>query len=806
MGILDAATQQPATGVPLAELEPLSSEESEALLYVDTTGVVGVPVAARKVAPATTTGYAVSCRTLSLSCALVTLVLLITGVAVMASVDRTQGNGGVFGAPGAPSPVSGFPPPVTASPPPTASPPGPALHALPPPLPAHVLPPPPSSVLQHSPPLVVSSPLPPPPALSVPPPVSPPPEQLTVDYGAQILSVLQQIQLALSSQQASAPVSATSSAQVPVLNVSWPFAPQFCSPVDDPTQCNALTWFARTTLYKQTIALPQVMGSTYCSWPGITCGGPRSGDVVQFTIAGSFNRGFVQGSIPYQIGDLTGLSVLKLPYNALGGTIPPELGRLLRLASLDLSGNGFTGGVPASLVQLDNLSWMSLSSNNLSGTLPVLSSSVTLVDLSNNQLTGALPNMSMPALNMTTAQCCNPSAAMISGMNIDGNNFTGRVPPGLLNSTFWQSGNPNLVPSVASISLNTSGLIATRWDDQPFLLYNAPFTLDGAGNLYIVDGQYHRVLKAPIAGGAVTLLAGSTRGYSDGKGSAAQFNQPTAITIDKYGNLYIADTGNYRVRKVLPDGTVSTYAGTTIAPTNNPWGEQNNQRYRDGPAATALFSTLAGITCDVDGNVYVADADNSYIRKISSSGIVSTLAGSGTRGFTDGPGLSASFYGPSSLVAGPNSTIFVQDQAGMAVRKITSDGLVSTIAGRSFNYGRRLQQMDSSSSSAPGTVYFASLAIDSSNGNLYYINSGAFYRMRPDGTMAVRVAGFVPYPPFPSAHGNFNKWRSQGNGDGCIPTANFFSPTSIAVDSTGPAPVLYVSESNPHGYFRKISL
>ena len=590
MGILDTATQQPATGVPLAELEPLSSEESEALLYVDTTGVVGVPVAARKVAPATTPGYAVSCRTLSLSCALVTLVLLITGVAVMVSVDRRQGNGGVFGAPGAPSPVSGFPPP-------TASPPGPALHALPPPLPVHVLPPPPSSVLQHSPPLVVPSPLPPPPVLSVSPPVSPPPEQLTVDYGAQILSALQQIQLALSSQQASAPVSATSSAQVPVLNVSWPFTPQFCSPVDDPTQCNALTWFARTTLYKQTVALPQVMGSTYCSWPGITCGGPRSGDVVQFTIAGSFNRGFVQGSIPYQIGDLTGLSVLKLPYNALGGTIPPELGRLLRLASLDLSGNGFTGGVPASLVQLDHLSWMSLSSSNLSGTLPVLSSSVTMVDLSNNQLTGALPNMSMPALNMSTAQCCTPSAAMISGMNIDGNNFTGRVPPGLLNSTFWQSGNPNLVPSVASILLNTSGLIAgdPGWGAQLFL-NGAPFTLDGAGNLYIVDGNYHRILKAPIAGGTVTLVAGSTPGYSDGKGAAAQFNRPAAITIDKHGTLYIADAGNYRVRKVLPDGTVSTYAGTTIAPTNNPWEQQNTQRYRDGPAASALFSTLTGIT------------------------------------------------------------------------------------------------------------------------------------------------------------------------------------------------------------------
>ena len=176
MGILDAATQQPAT-VTYMELEPLAIEESAALLQVDTFGaVIGVPVAARKVAPATS-GYAVSCRTLSLTCAFVTLVLLITGVAVMASVDRgSQGNGGVFGAP--PGPFSGLPPPATASPPPTALP--PTLHALPP-LPVHVSPPPPSSVHQPPPPMVVSSSPPPPPVVSVPPPVSsPPPPMRTV--------------------------------------------------------------------------------------------------------------------------------------------------------------------------------------------------------------------------------------------------------------------------------------------------------------------------------------------------------------------------------------------------------------------------------------------------------------------------------------------------------------------------------------------------------------------------------------------------------------------------------------------------
>jgi hypothetical protein len=78
--------------------------------------------------------------------------------------------------------------------------------------------------------------------------------------------------------------------------------------------------------------------------------------------------------------------------------------------------------------------------------------------------------------------------------------------------------------------------------------------------------------------------------------------------------------------------------------------------------------------------------------------------------------------------------------------------------------------------------------------------------MRPDGTMAVRVAGFVPYPDMGPARGDVNIWRNQGTGDGCILTAAFLSPANIAVDSTGPTPVLYVSESNMRGYFRKISL
>ena len=132
----------------------------------------------------------------------------------------------------------------------------------------------------------------------------------------------------------------------------------------------------------------------------------------------------------------------------------------------------------------------------------------------------------------------------------------------------------------------------------------------------------------------VSTLAGSgTSGYADGTGTSAQFNSPIGVAVDGAGNVYVADRYNHRIRKITTSGVVSTLAGSTS------W---LYRWYRD--IGSVLLSY--GVAVDGAGNVYVADESNHRIRKITASGVVSTLAGSGTSGYTDGTGTSAKFTYP----------------------------------------------------------------------------------------------------------------------------------------------------------------
>lgn len=193
-------------------------------------------------------------------------------------------------------------------------------------------------------------------------------------------------------------------------------------------------------------------------------------------------------------------------------------------------------------------------------------------------------------------------------------------------------------------------------------------TVDAQNNVYVVELDNHAVRKITPAGEVSTLAGTGTSGDADGPGSVAQFNNPTGIAIDPNGNLYIADQGQNRIRKITPSGVVSTLAGGTLG-------------YSDGNGTAAKFGAPFGVACDAQSNVYVADRANSRIRKISPAGEVTTLAGSGTLGLAEGTGTAASFRGIWGIAVDSRGNVFVCDGENHRIRKITPQGVVSTYAG-----------------------------------------------------------------------------------------------------------------------------
>lgn len=234
---------------------------------------------------------------------------------------------------------------------------------------------------------------------------------------------------------------------------------------------------------------------------------------------------------------------------------------------------------------------------------------------------------------------------------------------------------PPAAPALALVAGNLEGA-GTANGAGTTARFNAPFGVaaDSVGNLYVSDIHSQTIRKITPAG-VVSTFAGSPGlvGTADGVGSAARFFNPEGIAVDGAGNVYVADSGNQTIRMISPSGTVSTLAG-----------RPGFGGFLDGTGSAALFTVPCGVAVDIAGNVYVADTYNNAIRKIAPGGVVTTLAGTpfGPMGSADGTGSAARFGNPFGIAVDLGGVVYVADTNNSTIRKVTQAGVVTTIAGQ----------------------------------------------------------------------------------------------------------------------------
>ena len=208
--------------------------------------------------------------------------------------------------------------------------------------------------------------------------------------------------------------------------------------------------------------------------------------------------------------------------------------------------------------------------------------------------------------------------------------------------------------------------------------YPSGVAVDSAGNVYVADTSNHTIRKV-TPGGVVTTLAGLAGypGSADGTGSAARFTVPSGVAVDSAGNVYVADQSENTIRKVTPAGVVTTLAGLAGSPGS-----------ADGTGSAARFDDPDGVAVDSAGNVYVADGNNATIRKVTPSGVVTTLAGlAGSQGSDDGTGSAARFGWPWGVAVDSVANVYVADWGYSTIRKVTAGGVVTTLAGLAAHPG-----------------------------------------------------------------------------------------------------------------------
>jgi sugar lactone lactonase YvrE len=217
----------------------------------------------------------------------------------------------------------------------------------------------------------------------------------------------------------------------------------------------------------------------------------------------------------------------------------------------------------------------------------------------------------------------------------------------------------------------TDGWATNASFDYPLCVYVDQWT-----NVYVADGASSKVRKVSVSGWVSTVAGSGQQGYLDGCMSdpiQPRMNYPNHLVMDTHGDLLVSEYLNHVVRRVTIDGCVETWAGTGAV-----------AGYRDGPRTNALFDRPGGVVLDRQGNVYVPENGNHRLRRISPDGQVSTLAGSGEPGFSDGFGTNATFHTPDGLAVDAHDNIFLADVDNHAIRVITPSGAVKTLAGLGY--------------------------------------------------------------------------------------------------------------------------
>ncbi|MEU0162336.1 RICIN domain-containing protein [Streptomyces sp. NPDC006261] len=240
-----------------------------------------------------------------------------------------------------------------------------------------------------------------------------------------------------------------------------------------------------------------------------------------------------------------------------------------------------------------------------------------------------------------------------------------------------EAGDDSFVPEISTVA--GIGVAGFKGDNELAVTaqLNRPYgiALDSTGSLYFSDYNNHRVRKISTDG-KISTVVGAGAGYRGDRGPAvsAQLNCPREVAVDAAGSVYITDAANHRVRVITTDGKIDTVAGTGTA------GYSGD----GGPAAGAQLNYPLGVAVDSTGILYISDHGNHRVRKISTDGKISTVAGTGVGGFKgdDGPAVSAQLNGPYALAVDDADILYITDGNNHRVRKVAADGAISTVAGK----------------------------------------------------------------------------------------------------------------------------